>query len=348
MSKGVLVMMCPGFPRDELDTTCLPAVQQFVVALAGETGEDRLIVITFQYPFTRGEYRWRGIRVIALGGRNRPGMFRLATWLRAYAALRRVNRENGISGMLSFWLGECSLVGKWFARRRGLRHFTWIQGQDAGPGNRYVNRVKPAAGELVAISDFTRDEFLRNYGVAPAHVIRNAVDPVKFPPLNAERDVDILGAGSLTPLKSYDLFIEVTAELKASFPRIRAVIAGKGPGERRLREMISSLDLQDNVELRGEVSHDEVLRLMNRSRIFFHPSQFEGNSSAILEALYSGCQVLARQSPGGEIIGLHTAGDKTEMTEMLRRLLTVRRRPARVALNTFGESAKAFLSLFGK
>src|SRR5690606_31012571 len=132
----------------------------------------------------------------------------------------------------------------WYARRRNLRHLCWILGQDARRKNHYARWFRPAQHELVALSDFLADEFNRNHGIRPAHIVPNAVDPMEFENNSAsERPVDILGVGSLIPLKRYDQFVEVIASLKKDFPTLRAVLCGKGPEEIMLREKILELDL---------------------------------------------------------------------------------------------------------
>ncbi|HEY0177269.1 MAG TPA: hypothetical protein VGC08_12880, partial [Pedobacter sp.] len=171
-----LVILSPGFPENEADTTCIPPQQIFVKALKEVRPELNIIVLTFQYPFFSGEYQWYGIRVISFGGANKGRFFRLFTAPRVWVTLRKLNQEFRIIGLLSFWFGKCAYVADVFAKNYDLKHYSWILGQDARAGNKYFHKIKPAGTSLIALSDFIAREFNRNYGVSPEHIIPVGID----------------------------------------------------------------------------------------------------------------------------------------------------------------------------
>jgi glycosyltransferase involved in cell wall biosynthesis len=231
--------------------------------------------------------------------------------------LRKINRENKISGLLSFWYGECARVGKMFADRHKIRHHCWIMGQDARAENNYPRKLKIPAGHLITLSDFLQDEFQKNHGLRPSQVIPAGIDQREFSSDESVRDIEILGAGSLIPLKQFHVFIEIVATLKRKFPEIRAMIIGEGPERSRLKEKIEALTLSRNITLPGELAHPEVLQLMKRSRIFLHPSNYEGFSGVCLEAIYAGAHVISFTKPMRSAIeGWQVAGSVSEMIEM--------------------------------
>ena len=47
-----LVILSPGFPKDEADTTCLPAHQVFIKSLNKNFPSLKIIILSFQYPFS--------------------------------------------------------------------------------------------------------------------------------------------------------------------------------------------------------------------------------------------------------------------------------------------------------
>ncbi len=132
--------------------------------------------------------------------------------------LEDIHNSNKIIGIFSIWLGECAITGKRFGEKYGITQKSWIVGQDAKEKNKYVKRIKPNAEDLVAISDFIEDEFFKNYSTRPQHVITNGIDAGLFKNPVAERAIDVAGAGSLIPLKQYNLFIDVVKELKNHMP----------------------------------------------------------------------------------------------------------------------------------
>lgn len=343
-----LVILSPGFPKDEADTTCVPPQQVFVKNLKQDFPCLHIIVLAFQYPFFSGEYQWHGVTVVAFGGRNKRKLYRLRTWARVWRYLAKLNRRNRLIGLLSFWMGECALVGATFARRNKLRHFSWILGQDAKLWNKYYKWIKPQSGALIALSDFIAREFHRNYAITPAHVIPAGIDASLFPQPPAERDIDVLGAGSLIPLKQYYLFVDAIRYLKDDFPGIKAVICGDGPEFDTLKTMIHDLRLQDNVELMGELPHAEVLALMQRAKIFVHTSAYEGFGIVCLEALYAGAHVVSFVHPmDAEIKNWHFTDVPGYMLKLVKDMLN---NPAidhsPVLPYPVGDSTKKMMQLF--
>jgi len=323
MKHKTLVILTPGFPEHEDDSTCIPPQQVFVKALQEEYPELNVVVLTFQYPFFSGEYQWHGIKVIAFGNPYNSRIIRRFTGIKVLRVLHELHKETQIIGMLSFWLGKCAYIGNIFARRYGLKHYTWLLGQDAKAGNKYFTKAKPTANGLIALSDFLVREFSKNYGITPAHVIPVGIDVTRFKKSCTERDIDIIGAGSLIPLKQYDVFLEVIASLKIAIPNVKAVIIGDGAEMKHLKEMTAALSLTNNVSFAGRLPHKEVLQMMQRAKAFVHTSNYEGFGAVCMEALYAGAQVISFLKPmDAAIENWHIAADKTKMVDKLESLLT--------------------------
>lgn len=271
-------------------------------------------IVALQYPPHENEYHWYDHLVIPFNSKKFGRLLRPVLWTKVFGRLDRIDRSDG-TGILSFWYSETALIGRWYARRRNLRHLCWILGQDARRKNHYARWFRPRADELVALSDSLADEFYRNHRVRPAHIVPNAVDTLEFGNHSTtERPIDIVGVGSLIPLKQYDQFVEVIASLKKDHPSIRAVLCGKGPEEGGLQDKIHELDLQENLSLAGEVAHEKALAMMQRSKILLHPSSYEGYSSACLEALYAGCHVISfTRAENRDIDHWHVVTTRDEM-----------------------------------
>ena len=322
MKPEALVILTPGFPADEADTTCLPPQQIFVKALKQTYPGVHLIILTFHYPFRADNYNWHDTEVISFNGKDRGKGFRLNTWIKVWKKLSALHKEYQLLGILSFWLGECALVGQRFAKRHGLKHHIWLLGQDAKAGNRYFKRSKPNSNNLIALSDFVADSFANSYGIRPRHTIPVGIDVGLFDHPSAERDIDILGAGSLIPLKQYHLLIETVRLAKLYFPKLRVAICGKGPEEEKLKQLIWQYKLENNISLLGEIPHNDVIKLMQRSRIFLHPSEYEGFGAVITEALYAGTHVVSFCRPmNGDIKHHYVVNDMNELQKQVIELL---------------------------
>ncbi|MDB5148608.1 MAG: hypothetical protein JWQ57_2628, partial [Mucilaginibacter sp.] len=82
MKHKTLIILTPGFPEHEGDSTCIPPQQVFVKALKETQPELNIVVLTFQYPFFSGEYQWHGIRVISFGHPSNSRIIRRFTGIK--------------------------------------------------------------------------------------------------------------------------------------------------------------------------------------------------------------------------------------------------------------------------
>ena len=61
-----IVFLTPGFPENERDDTCIPALQIFAKQLQKQP-HCKVTVVTIHYPSQKTEYVWNGIKVYSLG-----------------------------------------------------------------------------------------------------------------------------------------------------------------------------------------------------------------------------------------------------------------------------------------
>jgi glycosyltransferase involved in cell wall biosynthesis len=155
-------------------------------------------------------------------------------------------------------------------------------------------------------------------------VITNAValkeprsDPATEPPL-------VLGVGRLKAPKDFLTLVRALALLPGGSCRLR--VAGDGPDRPELEQEISSLGLEDAVELLGD--RDDVERLLHESRVFVLSSRSEGMPMSVLEAMASGVPVVASAVGGipelvidGETGLLVEPGDPRSLAAAIGRLI---------------------------
>jgi glycosyltransferase involved in cell wall biosynthesis len=317
-----LVILTPGFPENEADSTCLPAQQAFILALKKDFPQIKIIVLSFEYPLRTVPYNWHHIQVIPFNGTHKRKLRKLAVWYRVWEKLLEIKKQETVLGLFSFWCTECALLGKYFAKWHFLKHYIWILGQDAKKDNRFIRLIRPKSEELVAMSDYLSQEFFKNHAIKPLHIIPNAIDPGLYPGGAVKRKIDVLGVGSLIPLKQYDIFINVIKSLTRNLPFVDAMICGKGPESENLQSMIGKLQLESNISMPGEKAHPEILKLMQNARVFLHPSSYEGFSSVCLEALYAGAHVVSFINPMlAWIKHWHIVINEEEMVEKTLELL---------------------------
>ncbi|MFC0773510.1 glycosyltransferase family 4 protein [Terrimonas alba] len=349
-NKNTLIILTPGFAESEADTTCLPMQQQLVKSLRENNPDLAIKIISFQYPYHTNKYNWFDVEVIPFNGQNKGGLRRL--WLRKkiFSGLDIIYKKEAVTGLLSFWYGECAAVGNKYARKKKLPHFCWISGQDARKENRYPGKIKLPPGSLVALSDFLQDEFEKNHHARPEYVIPPGIQPQPDTELIREKDIDLLAVGSLIPLKQHELFIEVVAEIKKTHSAIKAALVGKGVQMQKLQHMIYQLALGDSIILTGELPHPETLHMMRRSKILLHPSSYEGFSGVCMEALSEAAHIISFCQPMKTTIKQwHIVNSKEEMIKKVIAILKDKNTTyERVYPYTIKQTAQKINDLFKK
>jgi glycosyltransferase involved in cell wall biosynthesis len=344
-----IVILTPAFPANESESYWVPSQQLFVKALRKNFPELNIIVLSFLYPYHKSEYDWNEIKVNSFDGMHQRKLKRLLLLRTIWQTLKKIKKENNVIGIFSFWCRECALIGKWFGKWHKVKHLCWICGQDARKMNKMVKLIRPTSEELVAMSNFLVNEFEKNHGVRPAHVIHNAIDPQSFPPISVERDIDILGAGSFEPLKQYDVFTKIVKAIREKLHNIKAYHCGIGVEKEKIQSLIKELALENHFQLLGGKPHDELMILMQRTKVFLHPSLYEGFSTVCLEALYAGAHVVSFCDPmEGKIPHWHIVRTKEEMIEKTSEILQqpfTEYKP--VLLHSMDDSVKAVMNLFG-
>jgi glycosyltransferase involved in cell wall biosynthesis len=138
-------------------------------------------------------------------------------------------------------------------------------------------RVIPYGADLSAIAQVTDDEaraFRRDLGFNAAEIVIGSV-------------------GRLVEQKDYPTQLHAFANAVTEVPKLRMVLAGAGPLESELRQLVEKLQISEKVKFIG---HCEQVPLLLRSLdIFVLASKFEPFGVAILEAKAAGVAIVATQ-----------------------------------------------------
>mmetsp|Transcript_5546 Transcript_5546/g.6517 ORF Transcript_5546/g.6517 Transcript_5546/m.6517 type:complete len:432 (-) Transcript_5546:915-2210(-) len=151
----------------------------------------------------------------------------------------------------------------------------------------------------IAVSHVCRENLVLRVNVKPEHVftIPNAVDASSFVPDPSLRPkeprINIVYVGRLAHRKGIDFIAQVIPVACAKFPQVNFIIGGGGPKRLVLDEMVEKHQLQNRVELLGQIPYSRVRSVMCRGTIFLQCSLTESFGSAIVEAACCGLFVVA-------------------------------------------------------
>lgn len=143
-----------------------------------------------------------------------------------------------------------------------------------------------------------------------------------------KREKRIVTACRLNAQKNLPLLLDAFSDLAQEFPEYTLDIYGEGPERERLTEKIEHMGLSDRITLRGFSDH--IYDDIRRAALFVLPSDYEGISNSMLEAVALGVPTVCTDCPAGgarETIAhgvnglLVPVGDRAALAEAMRRIL---------------------------
>ena len=200
-----IVFLTPGFPATDADSWCLPYLQKNALELAARDGV-QLTIISLQYPFQVGTYRWNGIEIYSCGGNNRPMPKRLVSWRRAMRYFKQIHAVNPVTHLHSWWLDEATWLGQRLAKKYQVKHLATAMGQDVVSANRYLKWLRRERLILTGVSTFQETLFKQTTGAGFDAIIPHGLDHQSHDP--EERTIDLLGVGSFIEVKAYQTFVD--------------------------------------------------------------------------------------------------------------------------------------------
>lgn len=283
--------ICPGFAANAADTRCIPPLQMLAESLMVQ-GDIRLHIIALHYPIRHAPYEWQDGMVYPCAIARQSS--RWTRWRKAWKYAQQIHRQHQLEGIHSFWLNDAAAVGYLLARRLQIPHWTTLMGQDVRRSNHYRHLLPVKQMELIALSPFHDDVLEATSGRRSNRIIPWGVVQTTEISTTKSRTIDVLGVGNLIKLKDYRTFIKVIAELRYSYPKLKAVLVGDGEERVKLEEYIKQLELGKHISIRGFCSRAEVFNIMQRSKVLLHPSTYESFGMVGIEAMASGMCVVSR------------------------------------------------------
>lgn len=211
--------------------------------------------------------------------------------LRMYQEINRVVDRTHVDWVIAFNPVPWGTVAQLAAHSRGLptclsvigRDYEQLQTAWGWPFLKVLRRATcvTATGKKMA-------DGLARMGIEQSrlHVLPHSVDLERFRPGSGSHVYDVISVGQLIARKRMDLLIEATKLLRDRGRRIKVGILGRGPEEARLRALVQTAGLEEQVTFLGY--RDDVETLLRQARTFVLVSDGEGVPFALMEAMAVG------------------------------------------------------------
>tara|TARA_Y100000768_G_scaffold290882_1_gene224969 strand:- start:12 stop:1112 length:1101 start_codon:yes stop_codon:yes gene_type:complete len=163
-----------------------------------------------------------------------------------------------------------------------------------------LNRAYRKSDLITVCSEFEKKEVVKCVGNTSRKIviIPNGIDvpkTVSVQPINREKI--ILSAGYLFKLKGVQHGIRALGELqRRGETDWKMVICGKGPYEESLKRLVKSENLEKSVEWKGFVPRDELIEILERSRVALLVSKSENFGIFAAESLSFGVPTIVTDS----------------------------------------------------
>jgi glycosyltransferase involved in cell wall biosynthesis len=296
--------------------------QARALSLSGiEVGVLAIIPISFQQAwrqkrFNMGmcEYIQDGVRVYRYQFPAIPKMWRINSWLRTRLGkqlFKKYRKKHGAPDILHVHVSLGGKLALWIYQRYQIpyvvtEHYTsFVKDRMLAWQVNLAQEVFTHSKNNIAVSNEFKSRLEQDY-IAKFVYIPNIVDTNFFvsnqKAASGHAAKNFLNIGNLKPQKSQDILIRAFAHSFQNRSDIKLVIAGSGPEYSRLKKLVSSLGMQEQISFYGQADRDEVLRLMQESDCFVLSSTFETFGVVVIEAMSCGLPVIATRSGGPESI----------------------------------------------
>ena len=168
-----------------------------------------------------------------------------------------------------------------------------------GKGKKLLRRLlyaSPMCHKLVFQTPGAADYFSRRIR-RKSTIIANPLKEGLPEPYTGVRDKTVVSFGRFEPQKNYAMLIRAFAKFAHTWQDYRLILYGKGSQHGQLEELAQELGIREKVDFPGfsRNVHEQILS----AGMFVLPSDYEGLSNSMLEAMAIGLPVICTDSPPG-------------------------------------------------
>ena len=164
----------------------------------------------------------------------------------------------------------------------------------------------------------------------------------------SEDNMVIASVGRISDEKGIDVALRGIPRIRKDHPKVKYLIVGGGPAERRLKELARLLGIEREVVFTGYVKPEDIPRAYKAADVFAFTGTSESQGLVTIEAMACGLPVVMKRDPGG--VNEFEAGghailfdDDAGFPEAVARLLADSRN-----IKSMAEEARELTKLFGR
>jgi len=173
--------------------------------------------------------------------------------------------------------------------------------------------------KVICVSKCLRDKLLKDTGVR-SEVIPNMVSDFfisqrgkssNFLKEKFNTDKILLNVKGLIPIYGHDLLIRSLPDVLKKYPNLKLVLTGEGPLLEKLKQLVVTLCIENNVVFAGFRGHEELVDFYASSDIHVLSSKLESRANVVMESLLCGTPVITTSNPAGIELANQYHGDVT-------------------------------------
>lgn len=176
---------------------------------------------------------------------------------------------------------------------------------------RMQTRVARRMPRVLTVSESSRIDLVDELGISPdrLHVVRLGVDTERFRPLPDTVRVPgriLTTASADVPLKGLLHLVEALPGLRRRRPDAHLVVVGRAREDGAVLAAIRRLGIADHIRFESGISDERLTELYAEAQVAVVPSLYEGFSLPAVEAMASGCALIASAAGAlPEVVGEH-------------------------------------------
>jgi glycosyltransferase involved in cell wall biosynthesis len=217
-----------------------------------------------------------------------------------FIALRLIRRRHAIHLLHAHFIFPQGLFGLILARLCRVPFVLSAVGDDVNVMLRRNAVLRTICRFLMAQADVTiavslpLQRALKQFGIANTVHLPNSVDTTTiFPGGELPKSASILFVGSMTTNKRPLMLLRAFERVVTEVPEATLTMCGDGPLMQAVQDRIRQNQLDGKVRLVPRATPESVIRLLSQADVFVLPSQSEGLSNALLEAMAAGRVIVA-------------------------------------------------------